>query len=147
MRWLALDIGSRRVGAAICDDGETVVSALAPLPFTDPARLARAVGELAAERGVGGIVIGVPRTRDGASRGERRVAAVVAAVRAAVAVEVAEIDEGGTTREAGERLREAGVGPRRWKDLIDGVAAQVMLEEHLAQRRRRGESVDRAMSE
>jgi RNase H-fold protein (predicted Holliday junction resolvase) len=77
----------------------------------------------------------VPHTRAGESRGERRVEAVVAELRAVLALPVALVDERGTTAEARARLAEAGVPVRRWHEIVDGVAAQIILETHLAQRR------------
>jgi putative Holliday junction resolvase len=135
MRWLALDVGARRVGVAVCDDEERVATALAPLPFAGPQALAAAVAALAAEREAGGVVVGVPVTRGGAGRGEARVAAVVAALRERLAVEIATADERGTTAEAERLLAEAGVPRRRWDGLVDGVAARLILETHLAARR------------
>jgi putative Holliday junction resolvase len=134
MRWLALDVGTRRVGVAVCDAEERVATALPPLAFGGPQSLAAAVAKLAAEREVGGVVVGVPVTRGGAGRGEVRVAAVVTALRERLAVEIATADERGTTAEAERLLAEAGVPRRRWDGLVDGVAARLILETHLAAR-------------
>jgi putative Holliday junction resolvase len=132
VRWLALDVGARRVGFAVCDAEERVVTALPPLPFHAPTELASTVELLVQERGIGGVVVGVPMTRSGVGRGELRVAAVVAVLRARLAVPVETVDESGTSLEARERLREAGVPWRRWSGLIDGIAAQLILESFLA---------------
>ena len=136
MRWLALDVGSRRVGLAVCDDRERVATALPPVPFSGAEPLAATIAEIAGEREAGGVVVGVPITRGGQGRGEARVAAVVAALRARLAVPVAPVDERGTTAEAERLLAEAGVPRRRWDDLVDGVAARLILETHLALRQR-----------
>jgi putative Holliday junction resolvase len=136
MRWLGLDIGASRVGVAISDDSERVVTGLDPIPYRGPDDLAVRVGELAAERQCAGIVVGVPRTRGGASRGERRVAAVAKALRDRLRLDVALVDETGTTKAAEERLAGAGVPRRRWAALVDGVAAAIILEEMLETRRR-----------
>jgi len=135
MRWLALDVGSRTVGVAICDDGERVATALRAVRFGDAAALSAAVARLAAELGVEGVVVGVPTTRGGTGRGERRVAEVIEALRRAMTLPVVGVDERGTTREAERLLAEAGVPKRRWPELIDSLAAQVILEAHLAARR------------
>jgi putative Holliday junction resolvase len=136
VRWIALDIGSRRVGVAICDDGERVATALPPLPYGGPEALAGAVAGLVEEREAGGVVVGVPVTRGGQGRGEARVAAVVGALRRRLGVPVATADERGTTAEAERLLSEAGVPRRRWDDLVDGLAARLILEMHLAARDR-----------
>ena len=137
VRWLALDVGARRVGAAVCDRDERVATPLPALPFTGADALAAAVARLLGEREIEGVVVGVPQTRDGASRGEARVAAVLAALRARLAVPVEAVDERGTTAAAEAALRDAGVPPGRRRGLVDGVAAQLILETFLERRQRR----------
>lgn len=137
MRWLALDVGRIRVGVAVCDGDERVVTPLPALGFAGPEALAAAIAALVREREVGGVVVGVPVTRAGAGRGERRVAGVVDALRAALAVPVETADERGTTLAAQALLREAGVPPRRWESLVDGLAARLILETYLAGRARK----------
>jgi putative holliday junction resolvase len=136
MRWLALDVGSRRVGVAVCDAGERLATPLPPLPFAGPAKLASAVARLVTEREIDAIVVGVPTTNRGTSRGEARIAEVLTALRGLLTVAVATEDERGTTAEALARLQEAGVPAGRRRELVDGVAAQIILESHLAARRR-----------
>jgi putative holliday junction resolvase len=137
MRWLALDVGARRVGVAVCDADERVATALSPLPFAGAAGLAVAVAALAAEWEIAGIVVGLPVTRAGEGRGEVRVGAVVEALRGRLELPVVTVDERGTTLEAEALLAEAGVPRRRWKELVDGMAARLILEAHLALRRQR----------
>jgi putative holliday junction resolvase len=131
MRWLALDVGRVRVGVAVSDGEGRVVTPLPPLLFAGPDALADAVAALVREREVGGVAIGVPVTKSGEGRGERRVAAVLAALRARLAVPVETVDERGTTVAAQALLREAGVPPRRWDSVIDGLAARLILESFL----------------
>lgn len=121
---------------AICDGEERVATALPPLRFAGPDALAAAVASLAAEREADGVVVGVPVTRRGQGRGEARVATVVAALRRRLALPVETVDESGTTAEAERLLADAGVPRRRWEDLVDGLAARLILETHLAARRR-----------
>ncbi|HUK11918.1 MAG TPA: Holliday junction resolvase RuvX [Thermoanaerobaculaceae bacterium] len=132
MRWLALDVGSRRVGVATCDPEGRVATALRPIPFAGAERLALEVARLVATWDAGGVVVGLPATRAGRGRGERRVAEVVAALRVQLAVVVATEDERGTTAAAEAELAAAGVPRRRWPELVDGVAARLILEQHLA---------------
>ena len=136
MRWLALDVGAQRVGAAVCDDGELLVSALPALPYRGPERLAETVAALATAQGAGGVVVGVPVTRGGDGPGERRVAKVVASLRARVTVPVETVDETGTTVAARALLEDAGVPRRRWPELVDSAAARVILEGFLAKQRK-----------
>jgi putative Holliday junction resolvase len=134
MRWLALDVGSRRVGVAVCDAREQVATALAPFAFTGPEGMAEEVARLVGEWEVGGVVVGVPHTRSGQAPGERRVSTVAAALRVRLAVAVELADESGTTAAARSLLAEAGVPPRRRRALVDSLAARLLLESFLAMR-------------
>ncbi len=137
MRWLALDIGSRRVGVAICDADEQVPSPLPALEYTGPESLAVAVANLVEAWDAEGVVVGMPVTSSGRGPGERRVSAVVNSLRSRLAVPVETADETGTTQAARSLLAEAGVPRRRWPDLVDSTAARLILEGHLATRRSR----------
>jgi putative Holliday junction resolvase len=134
MRWLSLDVGSRRVGTALCDPQEKVATALDAFAFTGPEDVADRVAALVRTWEADGVVVGVPLTRGGQGRGERRVSAVVAALRARLGVPVEVVDERGTSVAAEELLAEAGVPRRRWRDLVDSLAARLILESFLTLR-------------
>jgi putative pre-16S rRNA nuclease len=134
MRWLALDIGSRRVGVAVCDAQERVATALDAFGFAGPEGVAESVAALVRTWEAEGVVVGVPHTRAGGGPGERRVSAVVAVLRTRLEVPVELIDERGTTAAAEGLLAEAGVPHRRWRDLVDSLAARLILESFLAKR-------------
>jgi putative Holliday junction resolvase len=134
MRYLALDIGSRRVGVAICDADERVPSPLPALAYTGPERLADAVAGLVSEWEAEGVVVGIPVTRAGNGPGERRVAKVVISLRERLWVPVETVDETGTSADARALLADAGVPRSRWPDLVDSVAARLILEAYLASR-------------
>ncbi len=131
MRWLALDLGKRRVGAALCDSEEAVITTLPPFPFET---LWESVTAIVTEYGVEGIVVGVPVTRRGEGRGEARAEQVVVRL-AGLGVPVEREDERGTTAAAEVLLREAGVPRRRWPGRVDSLAARLILESFLDRRR------------
>jgi putative pre-16S rRNA nuclease len=134
MRWLALDVGSRRVGVAVGSVPVGAGTALPPLDFTGAEGVAERVAELIREWEADGVVVGIPYTRQGQGRGERRASAVVEALRVRLGVPVCVADERGTTAAAQRLLAEAGVPRGRWKELIDSVAARLILEGFLALR-------------
>lgn len=136
MRWLAVDVGTRRVGLAVCDCDERIITPLRAVAFKGPIELAEQIRRLWLEYELEGVVVGVPTTRHGGSRGELRVAEVAASVRAAELGPLELVDERGTTAEAESRLAAAGAPRGRWRDLVDSVAAQVILETFLASRHR-----------
>ncbi len=131
MRWLALDLGRRRVGAALCDSAETVTTALPSFALES---LLESVTAIITEYGVEGIVVGVPVTRRGGGRGEARAAEVVARL-AGWGLPVEREDERGTTAAAEALLREAGVPRRKWPERVDSLAARLILESFLDRRR------------
>ena len=90
-----------------------------------------------------GVVVGVPRTRGGQGRGERRVDAVFAALGGRLMVPVRLVDERGTTAAAEALLVEAGVPRRRWRELVDSLAARLILETFLASRGKSGDGASR----
>lgn len=135
MRWLALDIGAKRVGVALSDSEERVVSPHTAIPFGSPQDLAKRVGKLVESLGVESVLVGMPTTRSGQSRGEERVQKVVAALSQALPVPVITWDERGTTSEAEALLAGSGVPSKKRRGVVDALAAAVLLESFLALRK------------
>jgi putative holliday junction resolvase len=69
-RLLGLDLGDKTIGLALSDPGLSVASPVATIRRTKFTADATALLKLAAERGVGGLVIGLPLNMDG-SEGPR----------------------------------------------------------------------------
>jgi putative Holliday junction resolvase len=130
MRYLALDLGERRIGVAISD----VLGMLArPLEiFHRTSRVADFVhiGALVTRNQVDAVVMGLPLNMDGS---EGRQAAWVrdysAALAAAIAIPVYLWDERLTSEEAADVMRTQGKSPI--KGTIDAVAAAVILQSYL----------------
>ncbi len=132
MRTLGIDFGERRIGLALSDPEGRLALPWGTLERRNDRSAVRQIAELAAREGVGRLVLGDPRAGDGsagpAAERVRRFGRRLAAV-SGLAVEL--IDESLTSVEAAERLREAGLDPRRHREKIDAVAAQILLEEAL----------------
>lgn len=139
MRILGIDFGARRIGIAISDEDGRVAVPHSTLERRSDAAAARAIAELARREGVGALVVGEPVNLDG-TRGPaaERARAFAARLAAASALPCLLVNESLTTVEAAQRLREAGVDPRRDPGRLDAVAAQILLQEAL-DRRARGE--------
>ena len=139
MRILGIDFGARRIGIAISDEDGRVAVPHSTLERRSDAAAARAIAELARREGVGALVVGEPVNLDG-TRGPaaERARAFAARLVAASALPCLLVNESLTTVEAAQRLREAGVDPRRDPGRLDAVAAQILLQEAL-DRRARGE--------
>ena len=137
MKMLAIDFGERRVGTAICDPDETFAIPLLTLERRNDSQVVAELAELARSEGVETLLLGEPRRMDG-SRGAAadRAASVARKLGEATGLPVVLVDEGLTSREAESRLREAGVDIRTQPGRVDAVAAQILLEDTIARRRR-----------
>jgi putative Holliday junction resolvase len=137
VRALGIDLGSVRVGVAICDSGGLVATPYEVVARSgDPARDRRRILELAEEAGVEVIVVGLPLSMDG-SRGPAARAAEdeTDALRALTELPVILHDERLTTVSADRTLQAQGLGARERRKVVDKVAAAVMLQAWLDQRR------------
>lgn len=137
VRWLALDVGAQRVGVALSDREERVVTPQAAIPFGSPQELAQRVAKLVQSWDVEAVLVGVPTTRSGQSRGEARVRQVVAVLTQVLPLPVTTWDERGTTQEAEALLVARGLPARKRREKLDALAAAVLLESFLALRRER----------
>jgi putative Holliday junction resolvase len=141
---MGLDVGDRTIGVALSDETGTVAQGLQVLRRSGPADVARVV-ELAREHGAAEIVVGLPRTLTGAVGPQaEKVLAFVAALREASPVPVATWDERLSTRVAERVLIEADLRRERRKEVIDRVAAAVILQGYLDARRNRGSAPEGA---
>ena len=132
---LGVDPGERRVGVAVADE-ETLLAR--PLEVIDVAVSdpVQRIADLVRENDARLVVVGKPLALSGAEgRAVDDAAPFVAALRAALTVDVVEQDERLTTVIAERSLRAGGAdraARRRWRDAI---AAQVMLQGYLDGRR------------
>jgi putative Holliday junction resolvase len=139
---MGLDYGERRIGAAVCDELEIAAHPL-PTVERDGAELDR-IGELVRERGAERIVLGLPLRMDGTEGpAARKVRGFAKELRQALpGVEVVFMDERLSTAQAHSALSEMGAGSRQRRRDVDRMAAQIILQRHLEQRRaQRGEGL------
>jgi putative Holliday junction resolvase len=64
MRTLAIDLGTRRVGLAMSDEGGRFATALEVLGISTPQQAIRQVADLAAKEAVDRLVVGLPLNMD-----------------------------------------------------------------------------------
>ena len=137
VRALGIDLGSKRIGVAVSDISGTVASALTTVHRSrsrrhDLGELARLVRDEEATV----VVVGLPLSLDG-TEGPAARAAIKETEQLATVVDVpVEMhDERFTTVTAERGLMEAGLDARRRRDVVDKVAAAVMLQAWLDHRR------------
>lgn len=138
MKALGIDFGERRIGLAISDPAGRMALPLTAVERPDDKTAVARIADVAASEGVEVLVVGEPRNLDG-SRGPaaERAARFGRKVAAASGLPLELIDEALTSVEAEERLRAAGVDPRRQPGRIDAVAAQILLQDALDRRQAR----------
>jgi putative Holliday junction resolvase len=131
-RWLALDYGSKRIGIAISDPTGFLAS---PLPFLllHPWKVfVTELKNIIEEKGVSGILIGMPRNMDGSyGPSSQAVKEFIEKLKQNIDLEFKTIDERLSTVQASRMLHEAGHDSRQQKIKIDSASAQVLLQQFL----------------
>lgn len=130
-RVLGLDVGSKTIGLAISDSDLRVAAALETISRTKFTQDAEALRRLIAERGVGGLVIGLPVSMDGsegpAAQSVRQFAANLDAK--LKDIHIALWDERLSTSAVQRFLvDEADMSRRRRAEVVDKMAATYILQ-------------------
>lgn len=132
-RLLALDLGARRVGVAVCDELRLSVRPLATLTRSNWKRLLSDIKQLRERFDARGVVIGLPLSLDGtegaAAQAARRLARNL---ELSLSVPVFLQDERLTTRAAEADLRAEGLTERELQARLDSAAAALILRDFLA---------------
>ena len=133
---LGFDVGARRIGVAVGSGFGLGARALAVVDVHDDKVDWPAVERLHREWRPTGFVVGDPMTLDGGDQPIRlRARAFAQALLLRFALPVAMIDERNSSQEAAQRFasdRAEGKRKRRDADLLDAVAAAVILERWFA---------------
>lgn len=126
---MGVDVGTVRVGIALSDERGVMARPLATLPRTGDRGTAEAIRVLAAGNGVTRIVVGLPLSMNGGEQESTEDARRLAeAIRGATGLDVVTWDERLTTAAAERSLIESGVRRERRKEIVDQVAAALMLQ-------------------
>ena len=124
---LALDVGTAKIGVAVSDAAQKMAFPLQTMQRRSVARDAAALAELARNRGVTVLVVGLPDAGGRMVHIARQVGDALAAV---TALPVHYVDEGYTSAEARARIADAGLR----RDTVDAQAAAIILEQWLGSR-------------
>ncbi|MFM1837968.1 MAG: Holliday junction resolvase RuvX [Ilumatobacteraceae bacterium] len=137
MRCLGLDLGSRRIGVALCDPDERVATPLTVVERSasrvhDHANIARLVAEYEVQT----VVVGLPLNMSGkVTAAAKSAMAETEELRRALDVPVLLHDERLTTVTADRSLMEMEMKADARRRVVDKVAAAVMLQAFLDHRR------------
>lgn len=126
---MGLDPGTKTIGVAVSDGLRMTATALETIRRKKFSQDAARLTEIAAHRGIDGVVIGLPRNMDG-SEGPRAqsVRAFARNVANALLLPVALWDERLSTVAAERALLEADTSRARRAEVIDKMAAAIILQ-------------------
>lgn len=136
-RFLALDVGSKRIGVAVSDElGLTAQPVLTLERRRNPREDLRAIGRLCRRYEVAGVVVGNPLSLDGQITPQTaKVQAFAAELGELAKLPIHLWDERLTTHEAHQMLYEAGHSRQNHDRVVDQVAATLILQSFLDQQR------------
>ena len=129
-RILGVDFGRVRIGVAVSDELGLLAHPVETVPAD--ANAAKRIDQIARERNVERVVIGLPRHMNGAiGESAAEVLAFVEKLRPLLPCEIVMWDERLSTSAANRALREGGQRTRATRGIVDQVAAQVILQGYL----------------
>ncbi len=145
MKVLAIDVGKKRIGLAISDPDARVAFPLTTVHVRGSLRqTVEEVRRWIEKEGATSVVVGLPLAMDGSEGAASRYASGFStALASAVEIPVRTWDERFTTRQAERSLLEANLRRDRRREVIDQVAATLILQSFLdAEAHRAGEPHD-----
>jgi putative Holliday junction resolvase len=134
MRFLGLDIGGRRIGVAVSDPLGLTAQPLTVIWRDNDEKAVAAIVKLATEYEAEEIVYGVPLEMDGDYGAQAEITQDFAAKLRAAGLNVKGHDERYSTAEAERILIEQDVPRRKRRDLVDKIAASIILQGYLERR-------------
>ena len=133
---MAVDYGESRTGIAVCDPTEFLASPVCIIKEKNTLKAIDKIVEKAKELNAQQIVVGHPLNMDG-TRGERaeKCTFVKEEVEKLSGIETVLWDERATTKTALGMLTDSGTFGKKRKEVLDAVAATVILENYLRWRK------------
>ncbi|NLN81908.1 MAG: Holliday junction resolvase RuvX [Clostridiales bacterium] len=132
MKVLAVDLGRVRTGIAVSDPTGFIASPYGTITQRNPDALVKQVAKIAKEQGAGQIVVGYPRNMDGSCGESARFSESFAALlETESGLPVKLWDERMTTMSAIGILNETDTRGKKRKEIVDTVAATIILQDYL----------------
>ena len=145
MKIMAVDYGAARTGLAVCDRTEFLASPVGTIQEREYKRAVAHVANAVQEYEVKEVVVGYPLNMDGSCGEKAQLCAQFAhdlQMLVGEEIPVRLWDERQTTMQAAEYLNETNVGGKKRKEIIDEVAATIILESYLNYRHHQAASSD-----
>jgi putative Holliday junction resolvase len=131
-RVLGVDYGRARIGVAISDELGMLAHPLETIPAKNIDAAAKRVADLARERAVERVVLGMPKHMNGdIGAAADEVEAFAKKLRPLLGCELMMWDERLTTTAAHRALRDSGQKTKHTRGVVDQVAAQMILQGYL----------------
>ncbi len=133
MNLLAIDYGEKRTGVAACDENELICYPVCSIFEEEEALLVKKIGKIVLEKNTNMLVVGVAVNMNG-SFGEKALKCIefAKALKNTLKLPVALWDERQTTLLASKYLITSNTKKRKKKNIIDRVAATIILESFIA---------------
>lgn len=131
-RYLGIDYGSRRMGLAVSDEIGLLALPLRVIPIQNAGQAVNEVDKICREKSVTQIVVGLPLNMNG-SRGPaaEAVTQFVDRLRQRLGLPVITWDERLSSQQAERVLIESDVRRAQRRNVIDKIAAQMILQSYL----------------
>ena len=131
-RILALDLGEKRIGVAVCDATRTIAQPLGVIKRTSRKADFETIGRFVQEQGANMLLVGLPVMLDGRV-GEKAawVQNYSAELQKTLDMPLELWDESFTTVQAEASLRTRGKKGRKIRQSVDAVAASFILQSYL----------------
>ena len=132
MRILGIDYGGRRIGVAVSDELGVTAQGVSTIDRKNREADLDEIGELVRRHGVERIVIGYPLRLDGSEGIQcEKINRFVRRLEMRLSLPITRWDEALSTKEAEELLRQKGVRREKRRDVVDRVAASIILQGYL----------------
>lgn len=130
MRIMAIDYGEKRVGIALSDPLGVIAQPLTTISVKSQKALFKQILEIIQQSDVGLIIIGNPLSHKGeATEMSKQISRFIKRLKKMTDIEIKLWDERFTSQYAMNIMKEIKV--KKQKDLVDQVAASIMLDEYL----------------
>ncbi len=135
---MSVDLGKARTGIAVCDKTEFLASPYKVIFQKSPSKLLNDVMQTAKETKAELIVVGLPKNMDG-SEGEsaKNAREFAEKLNVLTGIETVMQDERGTTVTAHNFLNTTNTRGKKRKNVVDEVAAAIILQDFLDSRKSR----------
>jgi putative Holliday junction resolvase len=132
MRILGIDYGSKRLGLAMCDELGLTAQALTTITRKNRERDLKEIETVIKQYNVEKIIVGYPLRLDGTEGIQcEKVNRFVDILESRFSLPIVKWDETLSTKEAEQILIEANINRKKRKDVVDKIAAAIILQDYL----------------